>query len=134
MSENIPRKVVTTRLVKEWIANLGDQVGKAAINDRIDLLKQGNFGDIDSVKSEPGLLEMRISVGPGYRVYFGEFGGQVVVLVLGGTKKSQRADMKRAGAALRWLQDKAEEEKSAKSAQAPAKTAGKTQSIKGSKP
>lgn len=125
MSENIPRKVVTTRLVKEWIANLGDQVGKAAINDRIDLLKQGNFGDIDSVKSEPGLLEMRISVAPGYRIYFGEFGGQVVVLVLGGTKKSQRADMKRAGAALRWLQDKAAEEKSAKPARDSAKNAGK---------
>ena len=117
MSENIPRKVITTRIVKEWLANLTDPVGKAAINDRIDFLKQGNFGDIDSVKSEPGLLELRINVGPGYRVYFGEFDGQVVVLILGGTKKTQKADMKKAGAALRWLQDKAAEEKAAKAAQ-----------------
>lgn len=128
MSENIPRKVITTRLVKEWLSNLSDQVGKAAINDRIDLLKQGNFGDIDSVKSEPGLFEMRINVGPGYRVYFGEFEGQVVVLILGGPKKTQTQDMKKAGAALRWLQNKAAEEKAAKAAQASAKDVGKTKS------
>jgi len=128
MSENIPRKVVTTRIVKEWIANLTDQIGKAAINDRIDLLKQGNFGDIDSVKSEPGLFEMRIDVGPGYRVYFGEFEGQVVVLILGGPKKTQKADMKKAGAALRWLKNKAEEEKAAKAAQESAKDAGNKKS------
>lgn len=78
-------------------------MGKAAITDRIDYLKQGNFGDIDSVRTEPGLFEMRIGVGPGYRVYFGEFDGQVVVLILGGTKKTQTADIKKAGAALRWL-------------------------------
>lgn len=128
MSENILRKVITTRIVKEWVANLTDQVGKAAINDRIDLLKQGNFGDIDSVKSEPGLFEMRINVGPGYRVYFGEFDGQVVVLILGGPKKTQTADMKKAGAALRWLQNKAAEEKAAKAARVSAKDAGKTKS------
>lgn len=128
MSENILRKVITTRIVKEWVANLTDQVGKAAINDRIDLLKQGNFGDIDSVKSEPGLFEMRINVGPGYRLYFGEFDGQVVVLILGGPKKTQTADMKKAGAALRWLQNKAAEEKVAKAAQESAKEAGKTKS------
>ena len=128
MNENIPRKVITTRIVKEWIANLADQVGKAAITDRIDFLKQGNFGDINSVKSEPGLFEMRIGVGPGYRVYFGEFDGQVVVLILGGTKKTQKADMKKAGAALRWLQDKAAEEKAASVAQESAKAAGKTKS------
>ena len=126
MSENILRKVITTRIVKAWVANLTDQVGKAAINDRIDLLRQGNFGDIDSVKSEPGLFEMRISVGPGYRVYFGEFDGQVVVLILGGPKKTQAADMKKAGAALRWLQNKAAQEKAAKAVQEPAKVAGKT--------
>lgn len=128
MTENIPRKVITTRIVKQWIANLADQVGKAAINDRIDLIKQGNFGDIDSVKSEPGLFEMRINVGPGYRVYFGEFDGQVVVLILGGPKKTQAADMKKAGAALRWLQNKAAEEKAVKTPQKSAKDVGKTKS------
>lgn len=128
MSEHIPRKVITTRIVKEWLANLGDQIGKAAIIDRIDLLKQGNFGDIDSVKSEPGLFEMRIGVGPGYRVYFGEFDGKVVVLILGGPKKTQAADMKKAGAALRWLRNKAEQEKEAKAAQESPTNAGKTKS------
>ena len=48
MTENIPRKVITTRIVKQWITNLADQVGKAAINDRIDLIKQGNFDDIEN--------------------------------------------------------------------------------------
>lgn len=128
MTEHNPRKVVTTRIVKEWLADLTDQVGKAAIIDRIDLLKRGNFGDINSVKTESGLFEMRINVGPGYRVYFGEFDGQVVVLILGGTKKTQTADMKKAGAALRWLQNKAAEEKATKAAQALAKDAGKPKS------
>jgi putative addiction module killer protein len=128
MNKNIRRKVVTTRIVKDWIANLADQVGKAAINDRIDLLKQGNFGDIDSVKGEPGLFEMRINVGPGYRVYFGEFDGQVVVLILGGPEKTQAADMKKAGAALRWLQNKEAEEKAASAVQESSKVAGKIKS------
>jgi len=128
MSENSPRKIIATRIVKEWVANLADQVGKAAINDRIDLLKQGNFGDIESVKNEPGLFEMRIHVGPGCRVYFGEFDGQVVVLVLGGPKKTQAADIRKAGAALRWLQNKAAEEKAANAGQSSAKEVGKTKS------
>ena len=128
MVENIPRRVVTTRTVKGWLANLTDQVGKAAIIDRIDALKQGNFGDIDSINSEPGLFEMRISVGPGYRVYFGEFDGPVVVLILRGPKKTQKSDIKKAGAALRWLQIKAKEEKAAKAAQYTANNAGKAKS------
>lgn len=86
-------------------------------------MKVGNFGKIDSVKTEPGLWELIVDEGPGYRIYYGEFEGKVIVLILGGPKSTQKADMKKAGAALRWLQSKETAEK-AKAAEAAKKSAG----------
>ena len=54
----------------------------------------GNFGDAKSVGM--GVKKLKIDFGPGYRVYFGEDDGKVLVLLIGGTKKSQPTDIKRA--------------------------------------
>ena len=66
----------------------------ARIAARIDRLALGNPGDVKPVGS--GISEMRIDYGPGYRVYFMQRGLAVVVILCGGDKKTQAADIKRA--------------------------------------
>ena len=66
----------------------------ARIAVRIDRLALGNPGDVKPVGS--GISEMRIDYGPGYRVYFMQLGLAVVVILCGGDKKTQAADIKRA--------------------------------------
>ena len=71
-----------------------DKLAQARIRVRLRSLEAGNFGDCDAVGE--GVLELRVHVGPGYRVYFGRHGNAVVVLLRGGNKSSQAADIKRA--------------------------------------
>ena len=66
----------------------------ARIAARIDRLALGNPGDVKPVGS--GISEMRIDYGPGYRVYFMKRGSAVVVILCGGDKRTQAADIKRA--------------------------------------
>ncbi len=66
----------------------------ARIAARIDRLALGNPGDVKSVGS--GISEMRIDYGPGYRVYFAQRGAAIVVILCGGDKRTQAADIKRA--------------------------------------
>lgn len=61
---------------------------------RIDRLSEGNPGDVKPVGS--GISELRIDFGPGYRVYFMKSGLLVIVLLAGGDKRTQQADIKRA--------------------------------------
>ena len=64
------------------------------IMNRLDRVEEGNFGDCKAVGK--GVLELRIDFGPGYRVYFGRLGNVMVILLGGGTKSSQSADIKQA--------------------------------------
>jgi putative addiction module killer protein len=73
---------------------LKDRQAKARILARIDRLGLGNPGDVKPVGS--GVSEMRIDYGPGYRVYYIQSGPVVVVLLCGGDKSTQSADIKRA--------------------------------------
>jgi putative addiction module killer protein len=73
---------------------LKDRQAMARIAARIDRLALGNPGDVKSVGS--GISEMRIDYGPGYRVYFVQRGAAVVVILCGGDKRTQAADIKRA--------------------------------------
>jgi putative addiction module killer protein len=84
-----------TEAFGRWIADLKDQTGKARILGRIARAKLGNLGD---VKCFDGIGEMRIDAGPGYRIYFARQGKTLYLLLLGGDKQSQRADIKLAKA------------------------------------
>ena len=79
---------------ESWITDLRDKSAKARIFTRIDRLRLGNFGGCKSVGG--GVFELRIHFGPGYRVYFGLIGSEVVLLLLGGDKSSQGKDIKTA--------------------------------------
>jgi putative addiction module killer protein len=77
-----------------WLENLRDVIGRKRILARIARLAQGNFGDCEPVGE--GVSELRMFFGPGYRVYFGEHGNDLVVLLCGGDKDSQTQDIKTA--------------------------------------
>lgn len=77
-----------------WLTNLTDSNARARIAVRIDRLALGNPGDVKPVGG--GVSELRIDYGPGYRVYYARTDRLVYLLICGGTKASQDADIKRA--------------------------------------
>ncbi|MGD0824052.1 MAG: type II toxin-antitoxin system RelE/ParE family toxin [Terriglobales bacterium] len=85
----------------EWLSHLADQKAKGRILARLTGAALGNFGDCESVGE--GVSEMRIHVGPGYRVYYVRTGSIVYVLLAGGTKASQAKDIARAKGMAREL-------------------------------
>ena len=78
----------------EWLSDLPDRQARARILARLERLEVGNFGDAKFLRD--GVHEMRIDWGPGYRVYYGRDGRTVIVLLCGGDKRKQSADIKRA--------------------------------------
>ena len=78
----------------EWIKKLRDTKARAIILARINRLKLGNFGDCKSVGN--GVYELRVDFGPGYRVYYAKSGKTIVLILCGGTKKTQQADIDKA--------------------------------------
>jgi putative addiction module killer protein len=89
-----------TDVFGELLANLRDPRAAAKIVVRIDRLAAGNPGD--SKKLQGGLSELRIDWGPGYRVYFARVGRRLLLLLCGGDKKSQAADIEKA---IEYLND-----------------------------
>jgi putative addiction module killer protein len=77
-----------------WLGSLADRRAMARIVDRLRRASSGNFGDVKPAGS--GVSEMRIDYGPGYRVYFCRRGKVLVVLLCGGDKKRQDADIAKA--------------------------------------
>lgn len=86
-----------------WLSALKDGIGKARIAQRIRAAELGHFGDIKPVSE--GVSEMRIHVGPGYRVYYIRIGSVVYLLLAGGSKASQRHDIKQALDMARTLKE-----------------------------
>lgn len=76
---------------EEWLHSLRDKASKARIFSRIDRLRLNNFGDCEPVGE--GVFELRIHFGPGFRVYWGRAGNEVVLLLCGGDKGSQSRDI-----------------------------------------
>ncbi|HTP96765.1 MAG TPA: type II toxin-antitoxin system RelE/ParE family toxin [Burkholderiales bacterium] len=78
----------------EWFSDLRDRHARARILARLERLALGNFGDAKFLRD--GVSELRIDWGPGYRVYFGRDGRTLIVLLCGGDKRKQGADIRRA--------------------------------------
>ena len=76
---------------REWITSLKDNMGKAKILTRIERAESGNFGDHKSVGD--GIFELRISFGPGYRVYYALDGLELILLLVAGDKSTQQKDI-----------------------------------------
>lgn len=87
-------EVIKSDTFERWFLNLRDRVARARIQARIDRLACGNPGDTKSLRD--GLFELRIDHGPGYRVYFIRRGHVTVILLAGGDKSTQEADIDRA--------------------------------------
>ena len=83
--------IFTTPVFDGWFRRLRDRRAAARIQARIDRAESGNLGDCKSVGE--GISEMRIDVGPGYRVYFLQRGTEVVILLAGGDKSTQAKDI-----------------------------------------
>ncbi len=79
----------------DWENQL-DTITLAAIKSRLNRMRLGNFGDAKPLKGTSGLWELRLDIGPGYRIYFGKHERTIVVLLKGGHKKSQTSDIKKA--------------------------------------
>lgn len=77
-----------------WLDELRDLHARARIQVRVERLAAGNAGDVKPVGE--GVSELRIDSGPGYRVYFTMRGHELVILLAGGDKKTQAADIKTA--------------------------------------
>jgi putative addiction module killer protein len=83
-----------TKEFDKWLRKLNDLKAKAIILFRIQKLeKDGHFGDCKSVGD--GIRELRINFAKGYRVYFVEKDGKIIVLLIGGDKSTQEKDIKK---------------------------------------
>lgn len=87
-------EVVQSATFARWLSKLADRQARSRVLVRLKRLAANNVGDVKPVGQ--GVSEMRIDYGPGYRVYFTRRGPVIVVLLCGGTKSTQQADIKRA--------------------------------------
>lgn len=87
-------EVIVSKRFKKWVRGLRDVKGKAVIVQRIDRLERGDFGERKSVGE--GVWELRLFVGPGYRIYYALYENKVVLLLIGGDKSTQDRDIKTA--------------------------------------
>lgn len=79
---------------KAWLNDLRDAIGRLRITARLTIAGEGNLSDCAPVGD--GVHEMRVHVGPGYRLYFVHHGKRIIFLLNGGDKSTQRRDIKRA--------------------------------------
>ena len=94
-------EIVKSGTFDGWLSGLRDVTGRARILVRIERLAAGNPGDHKSVGD--GVMELRMTFGPGYRVYYLQQGSLLIVLLAGGDKSSQEDDIAKAKAiAAEW--------------------------------
>jgi putative addiction module killer protein len=96
-------EIVKSGRFDAWLLNLRDVRARARVQVRIDRLAAGNSGDIRPVGE--AVSEMRINYGPGYRVYFATRGDRLVILLAGGDKSTQAADIILAKAIAKEFKD-----------------------------
>ena len=86
--------VEKTDAYREWIDALKDRAGRARILVRVERLIQGNPGHCRDLSD--GVSELKIDVGPGYRVYYSQRGSRLLLLLAGGDKSTQQKDIAKA--------------------------------------
>ena len=84
-------EIVKSNVFDRWLEGLTDRNARVRVLTRLDRLAAGNFGDLKTVGG--GILEMRITYGPGYRIYLKRHGNLVVVVLAGGDKSTQQKDI-----------------------------------------
>ena len=94
-------RVEMTEVYRDWIEGLKDRAGRARVQVRVDRLAHGNTGRHRVLTN--GVRELKIDVGPGYRVYYTERRGVLIVLLAGGDKSSQAQDINTAAALAKNL-------------------------------
>lgn len=93
--------VRVTEVYRDWINSLKDRAGRARVQVRVDRLAHGNPGKHRVLTD--GVCELKVDFGPGYRVYYTERGGALIVLLAGGDKSTQAQDIKTAIALVKNL-------------------------------
>lgn len=86
-----------------WMAELRDKQARDRINARLLRVQRGTLGDVKPVGQ--GVSELRVDYGPGYRVYIKQLGTEIVVLLCGGDKRTQDADIRQALQLAQTLED-----------------------------
>lgn len=86
--------LIRSQTFDNWLRRLRDKTAQFRILARLRNAGEGNFGDVKPVGE--GVMEMRVHVGPGYRVYYTARGNTVVFLLMGGDKSTQQIDIRRA--------------------------------------
>ena len=79
---------------KDWVSELADRMARARVLARVQRMAAGNFGDCKPLVG--GVWELRIDHGPGYRVYYARSGNRLILLLIGGDKRRQQADIETA--------------------------------------
>jgi len=92
-----------TETFSKWLLKLKDIKGKVSIIRRIDRARSGNFGDHKSVGEN--ISELRLTTGPGYRVYYTLKDNQLILLLIGGDKSTQNEDIRKAKKLYEELED-----------------------------
>ncbi|MHB1098019.1 MAG: type II toxin-antitoxin system RelE/ParE family toxin [Burkholderiales bacterium] len=86
------KEISKTDEYESWFTTLADKQVKARIQTRIDRLQDGNAGDVAPIGE--GVSELKLHFGCGWRVYYTERNGQIIILLAGGNKSTQKRDIK----------------------------------------
>ena len=99
MNERLHSLVFSVKALPEftsWLDHLADASVRGVVLARIKRLERGLLGVVEPVRE--GVSELRIHIGAGWRIYFTQRGGQLIVLLAGGSKSTQKSDIRRAKA------------------------------------
>lgn len=95
------KTAANTKIFREWLSSIKDERTRAIVTQRIERLKRG-LGDVKCVGGK--LMELRIDVGAGWRVYYVDVDNTLIMLLAGGTKRTQRSDIANAKQLLNDLE------------------------------
>ena len=93
--------VKESKYFSKWLERLKDVKGKVAILRRLKRVQAGNLGDVKSITED--IKELRFTTGPGYRIYFTIKDSEIIILLIGGDKSSQKRDIEKAKEILKEL-------------------------------